>query len=77
MDGKTVRHEACGAIDVVGVERLGILAEEDVFQGGAVLFDEPVDAGEVGGHAVLDALGAIGEEFRGDAVGCLAHAEGA
>ena len=77
VDGKTVRHEACGAIDVVGVERLRVLASSSYSRGVAVLFDEAVDAGEVGGHAVLDALGAVGEEFRGDAVGRLAHAEGA
>ena len=77
VDGKRVRHEAGGAVDVVGVERLGVLAEEDILQWGPVLFDEAVDAGEVGGHAVLDALGAVGEEFRRDAVGRLAHAEGA
>ena len=53
------------------------MAEEDILQWGPVLFDEAVDAGEVGGHAVLDALGAVGEEFRRDAVGRLAHAEGA
>ena len=59
----------------MGVEGLGVLSEQLVLQGSPAFFDEPVDPGDIGGHRLLNADWAVGEEFLCDAVGCLAHAQ--
>ena len=77
VDGEGIRHEACGTVDVVQIERLRPRVDQSVFKREFFGGNEGIDAVEVGLHGRFEFrnCGVGLNAFHGP-LGGLAHAQG-
>ena len=77
VDGEGIRHEACGTVDVLHIERLRPGVDQAVFKGEFLGGNEGIDAVEVGLHGRFEFRNrGVGLDAFHGPLGGLAHAQG-